>query len=252
MILAASLRKELMEQVRTNRLLILAVVLLAFGLMSPLLAKYTPEILRLVPGAEEFAHLIPPPTMLDAVSQYVKNINQFGILLVLLLTMGAVAQEKEKGTAAMMLVKPVTRGMFLLSKFFAISLVFLAGMVLAGLGAYYYTVILFTAPDFGAWMALTAMIWLQFLVYVALTLLFSTLVRSQAAAAGLGFGVVILFSILGGLPGLGKYLPGHLVNWGASLFTPTPAPSWPALWVSLGIILASLTCALLVFERQEL
>jgi ABC-2 type transport system permease protein len=182
----------------------------------------------------------------------VKNINQFGILLALLLTMGAVAQEKEKGTAAMMLVKPVSRGAFLLAKFLAIGLVFLAGMLLSGLGAYYYTTILFTAPDFGAWLSLTIFIWLQALVYIALTLLFSTLVRSQAAAAGLGFGMILLFSLLGALPGLARYLPGQLVNWGANLFSANPVPAWPALWISLGIILVSLTAAWIIFERQEL
>lgn len=253
MIFLASLRKEILEQVRTSRLLILAVVLVAFGLMSPLLAKYTPELLRLIPGAEEFAFLIPEPTMLDSVTQYVKNVNQFGVLLALLFTMGVVAQEKERGTAAMMLVKPVSRGAFLLAKFFALGLVFLASIVLAGLGAYYYTVILFTAPDFGAWMALTALIWLEVLVYIAVTLLFSTLVRSQAAAAGLGLGVILIFSLLGSLPNLGRYLPGQLINWGMGFFTPAPpAAAWPALWISLGIILASLAAAWLVFERQEL
>ena len=43
------LRKELTEQWRTRRLLIVAAVLIVFGLGSPLLAKVTPEILRSVP-----------------------------------------------------------------------------------------------------------------------------------------------------------------------------------------------------------
>lgn len=252
MTFAASLRKELLEQARTNRLLILVVVLVAFGLMSPLLAKYTPELLRLIPGAEEFAFLIPTPTLMDSVGQYVKNVNQFGILLVLLFTMGAVAQEKERGTAAMILVKPVSRSEFLLAKFFTLALIFLAGMLLAGLGAYYYTVILFEEPGFTAWMVLTLLIWLQLLVYIALTLLFSTLVRSQAAAAGLSFGVILLFSLLGSFPSLARFLPGQLVNWGVGLFVPGSATGWPAFWISLFIITACLVMAWIIFERQEI
>ncbi|MGE5224950.1 MAG: ABC transporter permease [Omnitrophica WOR_2 bacterium] len=253
MIFLASFRKEIMEQVRTSRLLILTVVLVAFGLMSPLFAKYTPELLRMLPGGEDFASMVPEPTLLDSVAQYVKNVNQFGILLALLFTMGVVAQEKERGTAAMMLVKPISRGAFLLAKFVALGLAFLISIVLAGIGAYYYTMILFSAPDFGAWMALTALIWLQVLVYIALTLLFSTLVRSQAAAAGLGLGAILIFSLLGSLPSLGRYLPGELVSWGMGFFTPARlSAAWPAFWVSLGIILVSLAAAWLVFERQEL
>ena len=249
---AASLRKELMEQVRTRRLLILAAVLLVFGLMSPLLAKYTPELIKMIPGGEQISLIIPKPTMLDAVAQYVKNVEQFGVLLALLMTMGVVVQEKEKGTAAMMLVKPLSRGGFLLAKFAALCLAFLGSLLLAGLGAYYYTVILFEAPDFGAWMGLTGLMWVQLVIYIAITLLASTLVRSQAAAAGIGFGALILFALLESLPGLGEYLPGQLIQWGVRLFSPDPVSAWPALGISLGLIAACLAAAWAAFSRQEI
>src|SRR5438128_3043689 len=87
-----ALRKELWEQWRSYRLLIAAVVLGAFGLSSPLLAKVTPEIIRLLPNGDQIAGLIPPPTTLDAVDQYLKNMSQFAIILAILLSMGSVAQ----------------------------------------------------------------------------------------------------------------------------------------------------------------
>ncbi|NOZ73089.1 MAG: hypothetical protein GXP38_14485 [Chloroflexi bacterium] len=43
-----ALRKEWLELWRTYRLLVVGVVLLLFGLLSPLLAKYTPEIIKLI------------------------------------------------------------------------------------------------------------------------------------------------------------------------------------------------------------
>ncbi|MCD6286204.1 MAG: ABC transporter permease, partial [Anaerolineae bacterium] len=94
MIFLVALRKELFEQRRTYRLLVVVVVLLGFGLMSPLAAKLTPELLRLLPNGEEIAKLIPSPTTADAVAQYLKNSSQFGVLLALLMTMGVVVQEK--------------------------------------------------------------------------------------------------------------------------------------------------------------
>ena len=250
--LMTSLRKEVLEMARTSRLIILIAVVGFFGLSSPLLAKYTPEILGFIPGAEEFAYLIPPPTVLDSIGQYVKNLSQFGILLALLLAMGMVAQEKERGTAAMMLTKPLPRGSFLVSKFFALGMGFTAALAVAALGGYYYTLVLFEALDWGAWLALNGLLLIQILVYAALTLLFSTLVRSQAAAAGLSLAVLLVFSLLGSLPVVSRYLPGELINWGASLFTPTAISAWPALWISLGIILGSLLLAWGSFRRQEL
>lgn len=252
MIFMAAFQKEIMEQIRTSRFLVLAAVLLFFGLTSPLIARYTPEILKMVPGAEAVSGMIPTPTMMDAVGQFIKNINQFGILLALLLTMGAVAVEKDHGTAAMLLVKPLPRPAFLLAKFAALILMFGVVLLVAALGAYYYTLVLFGAPDFGAWMAATGLMWVQIVVYIALTLLFSTLFRSQAAAAGLGFGVVLVFAILSSLRGLAPYIPDRLLAWGGSLFTPAPLSAWPAMGVSLGIILLSLAAAVAAFQRQEL
>ena len=245
-------RKDILEQWRTNRMMIVGVVLVFFGISSPLLAKFMPELLQFIPGAEQFASLIPQPTVLDAYTQYLKNIGQFIIMLALLVSMGSVAIEKEKGTAAMMLVKPLPRGTFLLSKFFALSVTFLAGLVLAALAAYYYTVYLFGAVDFGAWVTMNALVLVYGLMYVAITLLFSTLVRSQAAAAGLGFGALIFLSILGSVPAFTAYMPAQLLDWAIGVLTGSPQSYWPALGITLGVIGASLLCAWLAFDRQEL
>ena len=248
----ASLRKEFIEQWRTYRFLMLVFVLAFFGMTSPLLAKYTPELLKIIPATGGMTIAMPPPTVMDAISQYVKNVSQFGILLALLLSMGAVAQEKDKGTAAMMLVKPLSRATFILSKVTALGLAFLASLLIAGLGAYYYTVILFQPVDLGAWLVMNLLLWVYMLVYIALTVLFSTLTRSQAAAAGLSFGMLLLMGLVGSLGKLGDYLPGQLINWSAGMMAGIPATYWPALAVSVGLILASLVIALLSFNKQEL
>ena len=248
----ASLRKEFIEQWRTYRLLVLVIVLTFFGMTSPLLAKYTPELLKALPATGGMTLVMPPPTLMDAVSQYVKNVSQFGFLLALLLSMGAVAQEKDKGTAAMMLVKPLSRATFILSKVSALGLSFLLSLLIAGLGAYYYTVLLFQPVDLGLWLALNLLLWVYMLVYIALTVLFSTLIRSQAAAAGLSFGMLLLMALVGSLGKLGEYLPAQLVTWGASLLTGSTASYWPALAVSLGLIVASVVIALMAFRKQEL
>lgn len=248
-----ALRKELIEQWRSYRLLIVAAVLLAFGLMSPLLAKLTPELLKLVPeGGEQIAQLIPPPTAMDAVGQYVKNVSQFGVILALLMAMGAVAQEKDKGTAAMMLVKPMPRGVFLAAKLTALGLNFALSIALAGAACYYYTALLFEPLNIAHWLALNGLMLAFVLVYAALTLFFSTLAGSQVAAGGLAFGAVILLGIAGAVPRLSEYLPSQLITWGVGVMAGSDRTAWPALGASVGLILAALGAARVVFERQEL
>jgi ABC-2 type transport system permease protein len=252
MIFWVALRKELLEQWRSYRLLIVAVVLLLFGLTSPLLAKYTPEFVKLLPNGDEIAKLVPTPTSAEAVEQYVKNISQFGILLALLMTMGAVAQEKDKGTAALMMVKPMPRGVFLTAKFVALGVTFTLSILIAGAACYYYTLLLFEALDISVWLALNGLMLLFVLVYVALTLFCSTLSKSQVVGGGLAFGLLIVLSAAGALPKVGEYLPGQLITWAGGLMNGGGGPSWPALWASVGLILTALIGAWAIFERQEL
>ena len=87
--------------------------------------------------------------MADSVAQYLKNTEQFGILLVILLTMGVVAQEKERGTAAMLLTKPVSRSAVILAKWLTGMTILLAGLLVDGLACLAYTAVLFEPLPFG-------------------------------------------------------------------------------------------------------
>lgn len=247
-----SLRKEILETWRTRRLLVLVAVLAAFGMLSPLMAKMMPQIFAFIPGGEQFAGLIPDPSLQDAIDQYNKNIGQFGVLLALLLSMGAVAQEKERGTAALMLVKPLPRWAFLIAKFGAVALCFVIALALAGMLGYVYTVLLFGALDAFTWAAMNLLLLAECLVYAAITLLFSTTLRSQAAAIGASFAALLAISAISAFPQVGMYLPGALAGWAQTLFRSAPAAAWSALWVSLGIIVVCLGLACWLFDRQEL
>jgi ABC-2 type transport system permease protein len=248
-----ALRKELLEQVRSYRLLVVVAVLFVFGLIAPLTARFTPELLAsLLPEGEQIAGLMPAPTAAVAVTEYVENISQFGVLLALLMAMGAVAQERDRGTAALILVKPMPRWTFLWAKFAALGLTFTAGVVVAGAAAYYYTLVLFEPLDFPRWLALNGLMLLFLLVYIALTLLCSTLSRSQVLAGGLAFGLVVLLGLVGAIPRVGDALPARLLGWGAGLLVGGEETAWPALGVSIGLVIAALVGAWAILEREEL
>jgi len=251
-IFLVALRKELLEQYRSYRLLVVAVLFLAFGLIAPLTAKFTPELLAsLLPEGEQIAALMPPPTAASAVTEYVENVGQFGVVLALLMGMGAVAREKERGTAALMLVKPMPRWAFLWAKFAAQGLTFAVGVIFASAACYYYTLVLFERLDILRWLALNGLLLSFMLVYVALTLFCSTLSRSQVLAGGMAFGLVVLLGLLGVIPGVREVLPARLPTWGAGLMSGGGEASWPALGTSVAIVAAALVGAWAALERQE-
>jgi ABC-2 type transport system permease protein len=246
-------RKEWMEALRSYRLLIVAVVLVLFGFTSPLVAKVLPQVLAsALPQGAEISQIIPPPTVWDAVGQYVKNMGQFSLILAVLVTMGSVAQEKEKGTAAMMLVKPLPRGSFIGAKFLGLAAMFAIAILIAGIGSYYYTMLLFESLNVVHWLVLNLFLFIYAMVIVSVTLFCSSITRSQGAAAGMAVGIIAAGMILGFIRNFGSYLPGELNTWGVRLLHGDNTASWAALGISMGLIAVFLLAAWLIFRRQEL
>ena len=245
-------RKELIQQWRTKRVLVVCVVFLVFGLLSPLAAKFTPQMLTLVKGAEQFANLIPQPTINDAMTQYIKNITQFDFIIAILVGMGAVASEKERGTAALILSKPMSRWAFLISKFVAQALLYAVAFLLAALAAYYYTLVLFGPLDLGAFLLGSALLWVWLLCYAAVTLLGSTIGNSVGSGAGLAFVGAVVLLLLGAVPIVGSVAPSGLVGWASQMGLPDAVTANAgALAGSITLIVILLIASLAVFEEQE-
>ncbi|MCP4359988.1 MAG: YhfC family intramembrane metalloprotease [Chloroflexi bacterium] len=248
-----AVHKEMWQQWRTKRVLVVSAVFVLMGLASPLLAKFTPQLLQSIEGAEQFAELIPEPTTADAITQYIKNFTQFGFILVIVLGMSAVAGEKEKGTATMILSKPLPRWSFLLSKFTAQALLYLLAIMLGALGAYFYTAVLFGGLAWGPFLLGNGLLWLWVLVFTAVTLLGSAIANSTAAAAGLSFGISVLLLLAGGLPTVGAVMPSALVAWAAQLGVETAVPAnGGAVAMSVVLVVVGLVTAVAFFEQQEL
>ena len=125
------LKKEIKEQIKTHRLLIVGGVFLCFGLMAPLLQYFMPQILKM--ANEQVVIEIPAATSLTSFMDYASYFGQFGILIAVLIAMGAITNELKHGTALITLSKPVSSGAFVSSKFIAISLTLLVSQIVAAM-----------------------------------------------------------------------------------------------------------------------
>lgn len=249
----ATLRKELLQQWRTRRVLVVGAVFAMFGLMSPLIAYFTPQLLSTIEGAEMFADLIPTPTRADALSQYIRNITQFGFIIAVLLGMGAVAGEKERGTTAMVLSKPLPRWAFILSKFVAQSTVYVLGFALAAAGAYLYTAYLFESLMPGPFLLGNVLLLLWLLTFAAVTLLGSTLADSTGMGAALAFGGAIVLLLAGSIPQLSAFAPSALVGWASQLGLPSAAGgNAGTVAANVVLVVVCLVGSVAAFEVQEL
>lgn len=249
---APLLRKELLEQWRTARLPVVATVFLLVGLSSPLLARFTPEILKAV-GGDQFQIVLPTPTAADAFDQLTKNVGQFGALIAILLAMGSVATEKERGTAALILSKPVSRAAFLTAKIVAIATTLAISTAIAAAGAWFYTLVLFEPPPVAGYAAAAILQWLALVAYGSITFLGSTLTRSALAAAGLGVAAFIVLGILGIVPAIGHYLPTGLGEPARGLaLGQSGVDVLGPMTATVALIAGLMGVAWLAFRRQEL
>ena len=249
------LRKELLESWRTLRLPIVAGLFLLVGLSSPLLAKFLPELVEAAAGDQLGSFPIPIPVPADAADQLWKNLAQFGALAAIVLAMGSVATERERGTAAFVLSKTVSRGAFLVAKIGAIGAVLALSVALAVTVGWVYTAILFEPLPPAGWIALAFLAWLGVAAWSALTFLGSTVTGSAAAAAGLGFGALLVLSIASAIPNVGQFTPGGLAGPAVALAAGEP--------VEVGDVIVPVVSTMLLiavalgvsgwsFRRQEL
>jgi ABC-2 type transport system permease protein len=248
------LQKELREQLRTLRLVVVVAVLAVFGATSPLLAKLLPDIIKAA-GTQTAGLTItmPTPTTADAVAQLVKNLGQFGLLIAILVCMGAVATEKERGTAGFVLTKPVGRGPFLMAKAASIGMLLGAGIAAGYALAWIYTAALFEALPLIGFAASGVLLWLSLLLTASVTFLFSVLARSSLVAGGAGFVALIVTGIGAAIPGIGPYAPPGLSTPAVALALGEPVGDLAGpIIVNLALVGLAVGAAHVAFSRQEL
>jgi ABC-2 type transport system permease protein len=248
------LLKELLESRRTLRLPIVVGLFAFVGILSPLTAKYLPEILTIALG-DQLTVPIPTPTAADAVLQLQKNLGQFGALAAIVLAMGSVATEKERGTAAFVLTKPASRASFLAAKLLGLAAVLALATAVGVALAWVYTAVLFAPPSVPGWIAMGFLAWLALLAWAALTFLASTVSRSAAAAAGIGFVALLGISLVSAIPPVGRWLPPGLDGPAQALAAGLPVDGADLASATIGtvaLIVACVGAAWLSFRRQEL
>jgi ABC-2 type transport system permease protein len=252
-LLITLIKKELLEQWRTKKILILVIIMLFSAVASPIIAKITPEILKSVsvPG---LTINLPPPTYLDSLDQFIKNISQIGLLILIFVVAGAVSEEKNRKTLEILLTKPISRTLFVLSKFktyfISITLIFAASSVIF----YLYTASVFAPFNLLNFLIMAGNILLYILMIVSVTILASTMVNNSIIAGGIGFVSYILFgTIFSLIEPLNKYSPNMILanykdivtnGWNGDLLLP--------ILVILGVIVVSVLSAILIFKRQEI
>lgn len=244
------LKKEIKQQIRTHRLLIVGGVFLCFGLMAPLVLHFMPDIMKM--AGEQIVVELPPPNSLQSFTDFAGYIGQFGILIAVLVAMGAVANELKHGTALMTLSKPVNSGAFVSAKFIAMSITFLVSQAVAAVFCFGYTVWLIGEAAVLPYIWMNLLMALFLILCLAITLVFSSLFKSSLAAGGMAIGTTIGLGILSSLPVIGDYLPSKILGWGINLLNGTGETYWWALGTAVIGTFLCLYFSQRILKRKEI
>ena len=250
--------KECVEIIRTKRLFVLGCVFLLFAFTSPLLARYVMEIFAaLMPAgeAEMFAAVMPEPTWQDGYIQFYGNISQIGIIAIIMLFMGVVFDEKRKGTAPIMMMKGLSHTGFIMAKFTVMGAATVVIMLVSVFISHLYTYALFgEAANIGSLILGFLIYCVVLLMVISVSIFCSTIAKSVAMSAILGFAFFMGFSIIAVLPRIGQYSPGALLGSMPIEVTVdiTPDSLTIALLITAALTAVFLAAAVNILKRKEL
>jgi ABC-2 type transport system permease protein len=244
-------KKELCESAATFRLYILLAVFLLFGMLSPLIAKATPDLLASIDMG--VAIELPEPTALDSWTQFFKNVAQMGMLVLVILYSGIMSNEFSKGTLVNLLTKGLSRSAVVLAKFAAASLVWLASYLICLGACWAYTIYFWGAAEIGDAFLAFAAPWLFGEILIALLMLGGTIFSNVYGSLFTCLGAVVALNILSLIPEASRYNPASLAGGTLALIAGTGDPSQFSPAMAAGAVLAVVLVAatIEVFKRKR-
>jgi ABC-2 type transport system permease protein len=246
-------KKELIEQLRTSKCLILLAVFFLFGMISPLLAKLMPDILSGV-ELQGMQIVIPDPTVMDAYGQFFKNCTQMGILALLLVFGSTLSNELLRGTLINILAKGLPRHTVILSKFLAAVILWSLSLSIAAFVNYGYTVYLFKESGVRNLVFSIFCLWLFGCFVLALVLLSSAIVAGNFGGLIVTALCIVVMFIIDLFPDSSKYNPITLASENMALLSGEQTVSGLTVTVMItgGLLIFSLVGAIVFFQKKSL
>lgn len=240
--LIAFTKKEVTEQIRSGKLMILTILFVLFGVMNPAVAKLTPWLLEIMSDSlAESGMTITGVTVtaMDSWVQFFKNI-PMALIAFVLIQSNIFTKEYGSGTLVLSLTKGLERFKVVISKTAVLVALWTLGYWICFGITYAYNAY-FWDNSIAQNLILSVVCWWLFGVFViALIDLFSTLVNSNIGVlAGTG-GVVLTFSLIGLIPKAGKYLPTLLTDGNSLIYGVAKSEEYVAAVVITAV--ATLIC----------
>lgn len=249
-------QKEIVENWRNFKWIWVPLVFILLAIMDPLTMYYMPVLIEYSGGMPEGAVFdIPTPSTNEVIMMSVGQLNSIGIVVLILMGMGTVANERKSGVLELTLVKPVSITSYITAKYLALVSILIVSLGIAFSIHWYYVNVLFDPVPIINILLVMLFLTIWYIFIAAFVILYNTLTSSAGVVAALSIGTVIILSVVSST--FSKYLmwsPANIPDLiQKMLYTSSiPFDLVMAAGVSLIITIACLWMSVICMERKEI
>ena len=237
-------RLEWLRLTRSRRWIALVAVYLVFGLIGPVMAKYMAGLLEHVQSGITIT--VPPPQPKDGIVNYLSQVGQIGLIVVVAIAAGAMSFDARRGISTFLRTR--AKGMWTLvaPRFTVNAVAAVLAYTLGLLAAWYETALLLGSLPVGAMLAglLCESAYLVFAVAVVAAS--ASLARSTLGTVGIALAALIVLSLVGSIGAVHDWLPSTLSGATVELLSTTQLSDYAASLltaIAASVLLAAVAVA---------
>lgn len=210
----AFFKKEILESIRSGKLIILGILFLMFGIMNPAIAKLTPWLVEVLSESLAESGMIVKDVAVNALTswtQFFKNI-PIALIVFVLICSGIFTKEYESGTLILVLTKGLSRYKVVLAKTAVMFLLWsvcywLCFAITYGYNAYFWdnSIAFCLMPAVICW-------WIFGIWTISLVVFFSALFKTYTQVLLSTGGCILTSYLIGMFPKISMYVPTALMN----------------------------------------
>ncbi len=251
-----SWRLEWLRMTRSPRGIALTLVYIFFGLTGPLMAKYLPEIAK--HAANGITIIVPKPTPADGLANYIDQIGQTGIIVVVAVVAGALTLDSRRGLSIFYRTRVPSTFALLWPRYVVGTATAVCALALGTAAAWYETTIVLGGLPAGRMLLGTACEAVYLAFAVAVVAAAATFGRGALATVGISLAVLLLLPIAGTVDAVNPWLPTslatapvRLVPGAAGVATATGSATADAAKAAAVAVLATAALLALAVRRSD-
>ncbi len=248
--------KEMLENWRNKKWLWVPLVMMIVTIMDPISYYFLPYILENMGDMPDGAILEMPAVKAEAAFMMsIESLSMYGALILILIFMGTITNERQLGITELILAKPIDYRNYITAKWAAyISLAIISLLVSLSM-SWYYTNLLFGSLSIQLFILTVAFYSVWFIFVISLTIFFNTFCKNAGLVVACTIGSLFSLSGINAVVGyrltwFPNQLAAHLNE--MLLTSEVSGALLGTVGIIICLILLLLTVSIIIFQRKEL